>query len=546
MGYAEKRGRGDGAYWRGRYKLPDSTTEKRRYGTVCNPDGTPKRFTRKLDAVRAANTEETEQAAARRRAAEEQAERAAGRVTFAGWAQQWLSGQDLDDDTIGTYRSIIEHHLIGPSGDPPPGRRQFGDLHLDEITRKHISDWEAAQREAGYRPKTILNRRNLLSEILADAADDPTVTLGVNPAQRRRGRGRKAVPVPAPELDEDEDDDDEDDDETGTVITSPLGAVLIAERCSLLSGRDDEFVAVILDFYCGLRWGELTGLEARYAQPGRIRVRWQLRERNGRWYRKLPKFGKRRDVDTPLFLDRLIAGHVARTDPRPCPCHGRTYLFTGLGQARGTRRAVTVADVARDAGVSQGTASTALNHPERVAPATLEKVAAATARTGYTRDVPASQRSPHWYRSGFGQWVWVPAVSGWYPERSPMPRRPVPVGAGPWPGIPLRGRGNSARADACWAPLAEGMTPHGNRHSHKSLMAELRTPEVLSHERFGHKMEGIAGVYSHPTRPMRDELMAALAVCWERSLDARLALCPDSPVPVLDALLKERAAVTRQ
>src|SRR5579872_7043127 len=363
MGYAEKRGRGDGAYWRGRYKLPDSTTEKRRYGTVCNPDGTPKRFTRKLDAVRAANTEETEQAAARRRAAEEQAERAAGRVTFAGWAQQWLSGQDLDDDTTGTYRSIIEHHLIGPSGDPPPGRRQFGDLHLDESIREHISDWEAAQREAGYRPKTILNRRNLLSEILADAADDPTVTLGVNPAQRRRGRGRKAVPVPAPELDEDEDDDDEDDDETGTVITSPLGAVLIAERCSLLSGRDDEFVAVILDFYCGLRWGELTGLEARYAQPGRIRVRWQLRERNGRWYRKLPKFGKRRDVDTPLFLDRLIAGHVARTDPRPCPCHGRTYLFTGLGQARGTRRAVTVADVARDAGVSQGTASTALTTP---------------------------------------------------------------------------------------------------------------------------------------------------------------------------------------
>jgi len=541
VGYAEKRGRGRAAYWRGRYKLPESTTQHRLYGTVRNPDGTPKRFTSKTEAKREADAEETRDAEARRKAAEEQAERTAGRIMFAAWVQEWVNGQDLDDDTIDTYRSIIENHFIGDDHLAGPS----GEKYLDEISRRNIADWETAQH-AVYAPKTVLNRRNLLSEILADAADDPSVALGVNPAQRRRGRGRKAVPVPAPELDEDEDEDDEDDEEAGAVITSPLGAILIGERCSLLSGRDDEFVAVILDFYCGLRWGELVGLECRYAQPGRIRVRWQLRERNGRWYRKLPKFGKRRDIDTPMFLDRLIAGHVGRTGPQPCACHGRTYVFCGLGQARGARRPVSIADVARAAGVSQGTASTALNHPERVAAATREKIASAIGETGWTREARASGRSPHWYRSGFGQWVWVPAVSGWYPQRSPMPRRTVPVASAPWPGVPLRGKGNAARSDACWVPLAEGMTPHGSRHSHKSLMAELRTPEVLSHERLGHKMEGIAGVYSHPTRPMRDELMAALTVCWEQSLDARLVLCPDSPVPVLDRLLKERAAVTRQ
>jgi hypothetical protein len=142
-----------------------------------------------------------------------------------------------------------------------------------------------------------------------------------------------------------------------------------------------------------------------------------------------------------------------------------------------------------------------------------------------------------WPRS----WVWTPAVSGCYPAVSPRPRRPVPVAAGPWTGLPVRGRGNTRRADACWVPIAEGMTPHGMRHSHKSLMIELRTPEVLSHDRLGHELPGIAGIYSHPTPLMRAELMKGLTACWEKSLDTRLALCPRSPVAVLDELLRARS-----
>jgi hypothetical protein len=46
-------------------------------------------------------------------------------------------------------------------------------------------------------------------------------------------------------------------------------------------------------------------------------------------------------------------------------------------------------------------------------------------------------------------------------------------------------------------------------------------------------MPGIAGIYSHPTPPMRTELMDALTGCWEKSPDERLALCATSPVPVL-------------
>ena len=71
-------------------------------------------------------------------------------------------------------------------------------------------------------------------------------------------------------------------------------------------------------------------------------------------------------------------------------------------------------------------------------------------------------------------------------------------------------------------------------------MGELKIPEVLSHDRLGHRMSGIAAVYSHVTPAMRAELMSALTGCWERSLEAG-AMNPHSPVPVLDALLQEAA-----
>jgi integrase len=519
VGYAEKRGTGDSAYWRGRYKLAPG-----RYGTVSDPDGSVRKYARKLDAKRAADAEETEQGTAARQAT---AATAAGRILFTDYVNGWFADLDLDEDTLATYGSIIACHFL----------EWFDGSWLDEITRKDIDDWEADQRQRGYKARGILNRRTLLTMILADAVADPAVTLTVNPAARRRGRGRRAEP-PGP--DDDEDDDEEEDSFAGKPITTPLGALLLAERCALMSGRDDEFVAVMLGYYTGLRWGELAGLETRFVRPAVIRIRWQLRERTGGHIRKRPKFGKVREADIPPWLGHLLAAHIARTAPRPCACHDRTYLFSGTGRARGTRQAVTAAAVAARAGVSQATVSAALNRPATVAAATRARIEQAITDTGYSSTPAAASKPPHWYRSGFGQWIWTPAVSGWYPERKPDPRRPVPVG-GPWPCLPVRGRGNARRAEASWLPIAEGMTPHGLRHSHKSLMAELRTPEVLSHDRLGHELPGIAGIYSHPTPPMRAELMTALTGCWEKSLDDRLALAGGSPVAVLDRLLAARA-----
>jgi len=45
-----------------------------------------------------------------------------------------------------------------------------------------------------------------------------------------------------------------------------------------LSGRDDEFAAVVLKGHTGMRWGEIVGLERNFVRPASVRVEWQLYE----------------------------------------------------------------------------------------------------------------------------------------------------------------------------------------------------------------------------------------------------------------------------
>ncbi len=199
----------------------------------------------------------------------------------------------------------------------------------------------------------------------------------------------------------------------------------------------------------------------------------------------------------------------------------------------------------RRAGVSTGTVSNVLNRPDVVAEATRVRVREAIDALGFTRGEGAVDQAEHWRRNGFATWLFTPAVSGWYPKKAPQEARPVPVLADPWPGVPARGRGAQARADSCWVPIAKGLTPHGLRHTHKTRMEGFRTPPKLMDERMGHIDGSVQARYTHVTRQMRDELMANLTMEWEASLDARLAMCPTSPVAVLNALLQERLRARR-
>jgi len=181
----------------------------------------------------------------------------------------------------------------------------------------------------------------------------------------------------------------------------------------------------------------------------------------------------------------------------------------------------------------------------------------------------------HYRRSTCNRRIWHPAVDGAYPEeggKAPRAARPVLVDATPLPGVPPaaaqqpgllllppwpravpgqrwsppRGRGRTRfdlqeeHAVASWLPIKPGLVPHGVRHSHQTWMIEDGIPEVLRHDRLGHRMKGIQAPYSHVSQSMPEELKRALQRRWEEALDERIAMCPRSPVALLDELLTSR------
>ncbi|MFD7951823.1 hypothetical protein ACFV1Z_12245, partial [Micrococcus luteus] len=184
--------------------------------------------------------------------------------------------------------------------------------------------------------------------------------------------------------------------------------------------------------------------------------------------------------------------------------------------------------------------SNVLNHPDRVTEAKRARVEQAVSDLGFVRGGVVSVRAAHWRRNGFGTWLFTPAVSGWYPKKAPQEPRPVPILGEPWPGVPARGRGASNRADACWLPIAKGLTPHGLRHTHRTMMEDLGTEKVLMDERMGHVDGSVSARYAHVTSGMRKRLMFGLTEQWETALDARLATGPTSPVRVHNELLRAR------
>ncbi|MFF7972628.1 hypothetical protein [Streptomyces sp. NPDC007905] len=119
--------------------------------------------------------------------------------------------------------------------------------------------------------------------------------------------------------------------------------------------------------YTGMRWGTV-GPETEFARPGAILAEHQLYELDsGELVRRPPKDDSYRTIDAMDWLSALVADHIARTKPPPCPCHGKRYVFRGQGTARTCgHQGAKLVDVTRRAGVSTGTASCVLNHPERV------------------------------------------------------------------------------------------------------------------------------------------------------------------------------------
>ena len=387
MGYAEKRG----DYWRGRFKISPG-----RYGTVVDSNGAGVRFRSRRDAERAANDAEAKTRNGGRPV------RADARLTFGEYVNAWFARQDLALSTMENYRRSIEGHLLPAFQDYPVATISLGDVAL----------WEKKERALGYADRSLRLWRTLLHLILADAVDEGLRES--NPAARRRGRGRRAgrSQKRGPEK----------------VITDALGIVQLAERTALLSGRDDEFVAVVTLGFTGMRWGEMVGLETRYLRPDSVRVEWQLYELEAAMHRCPPKDDSRRTVFVPDWLSRLLTDHLTRTAPKPCSCHGHRYVFGGYGTANGLARRAgpRLSDVARLAGVSAGTVSNVLNRPDVVAAATRDTVREVIANLGFATGAPTGTAAPHYRRNGFATWLFQPAAMGRYPGKAPKPR---PAGA---------------------------------------------------------------------------------------------------------------------
>ena len=409
MAFAENRG----SYWRGRYKI-----EHGKYETVKDESGRTVRFRTKREAEQAAEAAEAEVRKGKLR------NLSLGRTTFGEYASRWYAAQDLAVSTMQNYKRHIEEHLL-PT---------FEASAMADIKATDIGAWEKGQRAVGYAESSIRTWRATLHLILADAVEEGLRES--NPASRRRGRGRRAGRVRHRGSEK--------------VVTTALGILLIAERAALLSGRDDEFVAVITMGYTGMRWGELVGLETCFVRPAEVRVEWQLYELDsGELHRCPPKDDSQRSLDWPEWLAKLVTDHLARARPRPCVCHERTYVFGGHRPPPGAARSLgpTIADVARLAGVSTATVSASWNHPDVVASDTQDRIARAIAELGYVRGGAAATLAPHSRRSNFATWLFQPAATGYYPSKGGRLRsRPVPILGEPWPGIPVRGsqRGGSS------------------------------------------------------------------------------------------------------
>ncbi|WP_192809760.1 tyrosine-type recombinase/integrase [Actinomadura rudentiformis] len=437
------------------------------------------------------------------------------------WANLWFPALDLEPNTLDNYRYYIEVHIL-PA---------FGERELHSLEREEIAIWEK-RRPVGKR--TAREARSTLTNMLNDAIPRYIKT---NPAARRRGKGRKGQRRIA------------EAERTQKAWATPLQALLLAERCALLTSSDTDFVMIVTAAFTAARWSELLGLPPECVRDGELDIHWKLYELNGRFYRGRPKDGSIRTLDVPPFLDDLLARQL--TTSRSCTCRGTEDPWCRSG-----------------------------------------------------RYLFLSPKGAHFRRSNYSDRVIRPAADGWYPKRAARPAMPVLVDAGAcWPGRPVppwppavpgepfspptgrgsarlvsgedRGRCSDCRRTqllrldgtlirhrtgslecpgsqkppaedvplACWLPLRHGLTPHGLRHGHQPWMDNAGIPYVLQSERMGHEVPGMRGTYAHPTPEMRVALLTALQRLWEDALAERARMAPTSGVPILDALLAEHRAL---
>jgi hypothetical protein len=505
MGYAQPVKSPNGDYYLGRYLDSEG-----KYATVKDPDtGKSVHFTGKRDAKKAADARE----AAVREGRETTA--SARIIMFAEWANQWYASLDLAPATMENYKEHLELHLLPHFQDRP--------MTAEGFLPFHVSAWEKQMRDEGRPESSIGTYRSTLQTCLQSAV--PAI-IPANPAAKNSKTGRRGTRRPGTA----------GSGKKEKVITTVLGGLLIAERVAILSGRDDEFILTATLQHAMLRLGEGIGLERQYASREAVDVQWQLSEVRGQLFRGIPKFGSRGTVIIPPFLGDLLMHQADAAPAVECPCHAGQYLFRGTTRrGRDPKPGVTIWDVAAAAAVTPVIVNRVLDEPEKVTAPVRRRVGDAIRQLGWQPGSAPADGRWHWRRWAYEE-LFTAAASGRWAIREKTGHDPV-LAAGEWPGIRIMGRGKTVRAEWCWAPVADGMTPHGQRHSGRTFMEENRVHHVLAEQQLRHFLGGVE-VYRHVTDAMRQEYRGLVQAAWEEALQRRGELAGWSPVAVLDGLLR--------
>jgi integrase len=207
----------------------------------------------------------------------------AGRVPFSEYATTWLNERPgLRPKTIQLYRYLLRAHLQG----------EFGPRTIASIIEADVRRWRADLLSAGVSQVTAAKAYRLLKSILATAVED-----GLIPRNPCRVKG-------------------------ASVEKSPERPVLtVAQVYALADAVGSRYRALILlACFCGLRWGELAGLQRGDIDTERrtIRVARQLSEVAGRpLFFAPPKSdaGKRLVAIPPMILPDVLSHLDTFTPP---------------------------------------------------------------------------------------------------------------------------------------------------------------------------------------------------------------------------------------
>jgi integrase len=204
------------------------------------------------------------------------------RVTVADWLQTSLAARgDLRATTRSRVESIIDKH-IAP---------ELGIIPIGNLTRLRVQEWASALPGA---PATVRKIVNVLSGALRFAVEDGR--LPSNPAQRLK------LPKPT---------------KTRKRYLSHDQVAALAQAIDRQEdGREYGYGLIVLVLaYCGLRWGELSGLRIGDldldAKNPRLAIEQTVVADKGYQRIEPPKDYEHRSIPVPAFLVGLLRAQIA-------------------------------------------------------------------------------------------------------------------------------------------------------------------------------------------------------------------------------------------